>query len=347
MKIVVVGDRPVSADRLAEAAMRLKSKDEKTIVKLTWGSQERALLQAQQLNVERNGPDAEPYAEGLDREIIDADVLLTHLAVVPAKIIQKAEHPMLIGTCRGGVEQIDLAAANEKKIPVLHVIRNAEAVSEFTLGLIIAETRNIARAHKAIATGGWEKDFVNSRFTYTLKDKVLGIVGLGYIGRLIAQKASALGMDVTGYDPYVTEEELRKVGLSVKKVELKELFSRSDIISLHLKATPETEGIINKELLTCMKPDAYLINTSRAAVIDKEALYDVLLERKIGGAALDVFWEEPLAADDPFRELPNVTLTPHIAGTVVDAIPRSPFLLVDVINDYWKSGYSNMLVNHF
>ena len=134
MKIVVVGDRPVPAGRLAEAAAMLKTGEENQIVELTWGSGVREELQAQQLNVEKNGPDAEPFAEGLDREIRDADMLLTHLAVVPESIIEKAERLRLIGTCRGGVEQIAVKAATEKKIPVIHVIRNAEAVAEFTIG---------------------------------------------------------------------------------------------------------------------------------------------------------------------------------------------------------------------
>lgn len=347
MKIVVVGDRPVPAERLAEAAKLLQTDEPLQIVKLTWGSPERAVLQAQQLNVERNGPRAEAYAPGLDRAIVDADVLMTHLAVVPGEIIEKAERLKLIGTCRGGVEQIDLAAASAKRIPVLHVIRNAEAVAEFTLGLILAQTRNIARAHAAIAQGGWEKDFTNSAFTYTLRGRTLGIVGLGYIGRLTAQKALALGMKVVGYDPYVSREELHEAGLEIEKAELEELFGKSDIVSLHLKATPETERMIGRDLLGRMKQDAYLINTSRAAVVDRQALYDVLAAKRIGGAALDVFWEEPLSPEDPFRALPNVTLTPHLAGTVVDALPRSPFLLADVINDYWRAGHSKMQVNRF
>lgn len=347
MKIVVVGDRPVPAERLKEAAELLETGEEKQIVTLSWGSPDRAVLQAQQLNVERNGPCAEPYAPGLDQEIIDADVLMTHLAVVPGEIIEKGRRLKLIGTCRGGVEQIDLAAATARKIPVLHVIRNAEAVSEFTLGLILAQTRNIARAHAAITRGGWEKDFTNSSFTYTLRGKILGIVGLGYIGRLTAQKALALGMKVIGYDPYVSQEELHSSGLDVEKVSLEDLFERSDIVSLHLKSTPETEGMIGHELLGRMKRDAYLINTSRAAVVDRQALYDLLAAERIGGAALDVFWEEPLPPEDPFRALPNVTLTPHLAGTVVDALPRSPFLLADVINDYWRTGHSKMQMNRF
>ena len=347
MKIVVIGDRPVPSSRLAKAAGQLKTKEEKQIVELTWGSSIREKLQAQQLNVEKNGPDAEDYAPGLDQEIQDADILLTHLAVVPERIIKKAEKLKLIGTCRGGTEQIAVKAATEKKIPVIHVIRNAEAVAEFTLGLILSETRNIARANASIAGGGWQKDFANSGFTKTLKGQIFGIVGLGHIGRITALKAQSLGMEIVGYDPYVKDDVLQDMGLQVRKMELDELFQTADIISLHLRASRETEGMIGKKLLEKMKPEAYLINTARASVVVKEDLYQALANKKIGGAALDVFWEEPLPADDPFRMLDNVTLTSHLAGTVVDALPKSPFLLADVINDYLEKGKSAMQVNPF
>ena len=347
MKIVVIGDRPIPADALAEAVNSLDTNEEKKIIKLTWGSSERAKLQAQQLNVEKNGPEAEPIAEGLKEEIEDADVVISHLAVIPAEIINRAKKLKLIGTCRGGVEQIDVAAATAKRIPVIHVIRNAEAVSEFTIGLMICESRNIARAHMSIASGGWTKDFANSKYVMTIRNQTLGIVGLGHIGRLTATKARALGMKVIGYDPYVTQGFLRDEGLDIEKHEVDDVFKMSDFVSLHLKATKETEGMVDGRLIGLMKPTAYLINTSRASVVNKEALYSALKGHHIGGAALDVYWDEPLPSDDPLRTLDDVTLTSHLAGTSVDSIPHSPYLLVDTINDFWRRGKSSMQVNHF
>ena len=128
-------------------------------------------------------------------------------------------------------------------------------------------------------------------------------------------------------------------------VEQKRLFSESDIISLHLRVTPETKNSINKDLLSLMKPTAYLINTSRAGVLCREDLIEALEKKMIGGAALDVFWEEPLKENDPLLRLDNLTMTPHNAGNVVDALPKSPLLLVKTITEYWETKKSDMVVN--
>ncbi|WP_072525183.1 2-hydroxyacid dehydrogenase [Clostridium sp. Marseille-P3244] len=346
VKIVVVGDSSIAPETLEEAALKLDIPGEKTIKKLWWGSQVRSEMQKQLLNVEVNGPEAEPYARGLDEEIKDADYLLSHLGTIPKEIIRKAERLKLIGVCRGGIEMIDTAAATEKGIPVIHVIRNAEATSDFAVGLMFAETRNIARSHASIQKGSWRKEYVNSGYTTSMREMTVGIVGLGHIGKLVAQKVMGIGMKVIGYDPYVSEEALRDSGLEgLKKTGLEELFAQADIVSLHMRVTPETEGMIGRDLLMKMKPTAYLINTSRAKVLNREDFIDVMEKRQIGGAALDVFWDEPLKDDDPLLKLDNITMTSHLAGNVVDALPKSPFLLAKTINQYLETGTSDMLVN--
>lgn len=346
VKIVVVGDKSIAPETLEEAALQLNISGEKTIKKLWWGSDVRSEMQKQLLNVEVNGPEAEPYAENLDEEIKDADYLLSHLGTIPAEIIQKAERLKLIGVCRGGMEMVDVAAATRKGIPVIHVIRNAEATSDFAVGLMFAETRNIARSHAAICRGEWRKEFVNSGYTTSMRDMTAGIVGLGHIGRLVAQKLMGLGMKVIGYDPYVSEEVLKNSGLEeVRMMPVDKLFEEADIVSLHMRVTPETEGMIDKTLLSKMKPTAYLINTSRAKVLNREDFVETMKNRRIGGAALDVFWDEPLKDDEPLLKLDNVTMTSHLAGSVVDALPKSPFLLAKTINQYFETGTSDMLVN--
>lgn len=346
VKIVVVGDRSIAPEILEEAAGNLQVPGEKVIKKLWWGSKERTEMQKQLLNVEVNGPEAEPYAEGLEEEIVDADYVLSHLGTIPKSVIQKAKKLKMIGACRGGMEMIDVAAATERGIPVIHVIRNAEATSDFAVGLMFAETRNIARSHAEIKQGNWRKEYVNSGYTTSIRDMTVGIVGLGHIGKLVAQKVLGIGMKVIGYDPYVSCEVLEEAGLGdVKKVSLEELFETADIVSLHMRVTPETEGMINKTLLSKMKKTAYLINTSRAKVLNKEDLIEVLENKSIGGAGLDVFWDEPLSPDDPLLKLDNITMTSHMAGNVVDALPKSPFLLVKTINEYLENGKSDMVVN--
>ena len=152
-------------------------------------------------------------------------------------------------------------------------------------------------------------------------------------------------MTVVAYDPYITQEKLNELGISIKLVDRDYLFAAADVVSLHLRATKETEGMINRDLIALMKPTAYLINTSRARVLDKEAFVDALANKRIGGGALDVFWDEPINADDPLMALDNLTMTPHIAGNVVDALPKSPKLLAAEINRYWETGKSDLIVN--
>lgn len=345
MKIVIVGDPIVSSEILQEAVHQLETKEEIKIKSLFWYSKDRKEFQKKALNIETNGPEAELIPEELYEEIEDADVLLVHFCPVPKDLIKKGKRLKLIGTCRGGMEHIDVDTATACNIPVIHCIRNAEATSDFAIGLMFSETRNIARAFAAMKQGNWRKEYVNSSYTTTFNEMTLGIIGLGHIGKLVAKKAIGLGMKVIAYDPYVSKEALIDKGLDVTLLDKEEVFRNADIISLHLRATAETENSIDKELIGLMKPTAYLINTSRAKVLVKDDLVEALQNKTIGGAALDVYWQEPLDEDNPLLKLDNITLTPHNAGNVVDALPKSPKLLVTTINNFWQSGKSDMVVN--
>jgi D-3-phosphoglycerate dehydrogenase len=345
MKIVAIGDIVVQCDLLAEAAKSLLGDNKGTVVSVEWPCENRQEFQRKTFNIEKNGPTAEEVPQQAYEEVKDADILLTHFCPVPGSLIEAGKKLRLIGTCRGGMEHVDVDAATERNIPVIHCIRNAEATSDMAIGLIFAETRNIARAHAAVKQGQWRKDYVNSSYTTSLCEMTLGVVGLGHIGKLVAKKANGVGMRVIAYDPYVTQKMADDVGLTVTMVEKKALFETADVVSLHMRLTSETEGSIDGDLIGLMKPTAYLVNTSRAGVLDRCAFIDAMRNKKIGGAALDVFWKEPLPKDDPVLSLDNVTITPHIAGNVVDALPKSPFLLARTIKAFWDTGSSDMVVN--
>lgn len=345
MKIVVIGDIVVPRELLVEAAETLGDPGQNTIVPILWPAETRQEFQRKAQNIEKNGPTAEKVPEEAYREIADADILLTHFCPVPEDLIAAGKKLQLIGTCRGGMEHVDVAAATKRNIPVIHCIRNAEATSDFAIGLMFAETRNIARAHAALKRGDWRKQYINNDYTTSICEMTLGVVGLGHIGKLVAKKGAGVGMNVIAYDPYVKQEVLEEMGLPVKLVGQEELFRTADIVTLHLRLTPETKNSIGEKLIGLMKPTAYLINTSRAGVLDKEALVSALQNKTIGGAALDVFWEEPIPAGDPLLGLDNLTMTPHNAGNVVDALPKSPLLLARTINAFWESGKSDLVVN--
>lgn len=342
-RIVVVGDAYVSPTVLAEAARTLPFQDAE-IVSLMWGSGDKEEFTEMQTEIEKKGPDAAPYPDELDDVIGTADILLIHFCPIPAGLIKRAANLKLVGICRGGFENVDAEALTERKVPLIHIIRNAEAVAEFTLGLMLAETRNIARSHQKIVNGEWTTDFCNTEFTATLKNMTAGLIGLGNIGALLSEKLSALGVRVIGYDEYLPADVMEK--LPVEKAEsMEEVFEKADIISLHLRLTKSNQGLVGRELLSRMRPTAYLINASRAGLIDEPALIEALEEHRIAGAALDVFEQEPLQKDHPLMKLDNVTLTPHIAGDTVDSIARSPFPLADVVRDYFETGNRKNVCN--
>ncbi|WP_196604359.1 2-hydroxyacid dehydrogenase [Pectinatus haikarae] len=348
MKIVVVGDALVKSDDLEKAAREMNFGETLEIKKLEWFSDlPKDKFQKKIMEIEKNGPENITLPAGMSDATKEAHALFVHLAPVNRKIIEGAPHLRLIGACRGGVENIDIEAATEAKIPVIHVIRNAEPVADFTLALMYTETRNIARAHHAVKNGIWQKSFANDPYKTTLKRMKIGLVGAGYIGRLVLKRLNALKIESAFYDPYVKKSDLAEEGLNAESLPLEKLFETCDIISLHMRVTEQTAGMINKSLISLMKPSAYLINTARAEILDRSAVVDALSNKKIAGAALDVFWHEPLEKDDIFLKLDNVTITPHIAGDTIDAITYAPYLLKDVINDYFTKKISKMQVNKY
>lgn len=342
-RILVVGDAYVSPATLTEAAHTLPFENAE-VYSAMWGSEDKEEFSKMQTELEQLGPEGAAYPRELDDLIENVDMLLIHFCPLPEALLKKAKDLKLVGICRGGVENVAVPALTKRGIPLVHIIRNAEAVAEFTLGMMLAETRNIARSHHKICMGQWTTDFCNTEFTSTLSNMTVGIVGLGNIGALLAKKLHALNVRVLGYDEFLSPEIIKT--MPVEAVEsLEELFERSDIISIHLRLTAENKGSIGRELLSKMKKTAYLINASRAGLIDEEALLLALQSHRIAGAALDVFEEEPLEAGHPLTKLENVTLTPHIAGDTVDSIARSPFQLVNAIRDYLEHGNEKHICN--
>jgi D-3-phosphoglycerate dehydrogenase len=346
MKIVVVGDTLVSSEYMEEQAKRLFPGRNKEIIKFDWEVTTKNEFQKIIFDLEKNGPQARKLSLDIIKELETTDVFLGHFAPLSKEILDKARHLKLIGTCRGGVEHIDIDAATKRNIPVIHVVRNAEPVAEFTISLILNECRNIARSHEAIKKGQWLKTFPNSGFATVLLEQKVGLLGLGAIGKLVAKKLNKLGVAVIAHDPYIAKEQLEQEGISVELVSIRELFQAADVVSLHIRLSDKTEKLINMDLLSLMKPSAYLINTARAGILDEEAIIKALQERKIAGAALDVFWQEPIPIDHPLLKLENVTLTSHIAGDTIDAIPKAPKLLVNEIIEFLNHEKNDMVVNY-
>lgn len=344
--VVVVGDAFVSCDTMEEA-VRASHLNVAKIERAFWGTQDGDEFAARQLHVEREGPEAEPWADGLDALMADCTVLLTHFNPVPAALMDKAPNLKAILTCRGGLEHIDLQAASQRNIPVVNVIRNAVPVAEFALGLMLGLTRNIGASHHQLIQGKWVKEFPNSGFTSTLSNLTVGLAGMGNIGIEVATRLKAMGVSIIAQDDYLDKERLERNGVGdiVLVPTLEDLFRQADIVSLHLRLTPQTEHMIDKRYFSLMKPTAYFINTARGGLVNQADLLEVLRSHAIAGAALDVFDAEPLAPDAGFVGLDNVLITPHIAGATVDAIPKAPFLLMREVDKILDKDLQERIVN--
>jgi len=243
-----------------------------------------------------------------------------------------------------GCEHVDVRAATERGILVFNVQgRNAGAVSDFTIGLILAECRNIARSTCGIMRGVWRKEFQNGGDIPEFTERTVGLIGFGWVGKLVCRKLSGFEVNVLVHDPYVKDDVLSAAG--ARPAGLRTLLKESDFVCIHARLTPENRGLIGAEELSLMKPTAYLINTARAGLVDEEALVETLRKGAIAGAGLDVFHHEPIAPDHPLLTLDNVTLTSHLAGTTREALSRSPVLLVEDIIKYLAGEKSDFIVN--
>jgi len=260
--------------------------------------------------------DPEITPEQIKEKIVNFDIVIVRSRTkISKEMIDKASNCKIIARVGVGLDNIDVDAAKAKEIRVINAVEGAmNAVSELVLGLMLSLAREIPRADREIRNGKWlKKELMGTE----LSGKYLGIVGLGNIGKKLAKHARALNMNIIGYDVIpIPEDFSREVGLI--KTDLDTLLSSADFISFHVPLTDSTHHLVNSQRLAKMKKNVYLINTSRGEIIDENALYDALKERKIAGAALDVFENEP-AIGNRLATLPNVICTPHIGAQTKEA----------------------------
>jgi D-3-phosphoglycerate dehydrogenase / 2-oxoglutarate reductase len=246
-------------------------------------------------------------------------VILRATTRFDAEIIANARKLKIIARTGVGVDNVDIEAATAKGILVCTFPGlNDLTVAEHTIALIMALAKKILHMHYAVKAGNWAERF--SPDLTEVEGKTLGVIGMGRIGRLVAQKCwNGLGMNILVYDPYVAD----KNDLNVTFTEsLEELFREADFITVHVPNLPQTKKLVSKKLIGMMKKTASLVNTSRGEVIDEPALIQALKKRQIKGAALDVFSEEPLPAGNPLVIMDNVILTPHCAGSTWESNVR-------------------------
>lgn len=259
----------------------------------------------------------EMTAEDLKAAIINYDAVLLRTDVMNAEVIQNADRLKVIARHGVGFDNIDIDAATAKGIYVTYTpTANINSVAEHTVGLLLAISRQLVKVDNALRQSNF--NVRNSSLGTELQGKVLGIIGLGNIGKLVAKKC-ALGFDmkVIAYDPFAKAPEEEYI---FKENQLEELIRQSDFISLHLPYNKALHHLMDEEKLGLMKPTAYLINAARGGLIDEAALAEVLRNRKIAGAALDVFEQEPVSANHPLLKLDNLIATPHLAALTNEAM---------------------------
>lgn len=261
-------------------------------------------------------------------------IILRTTSVVDRAVIEAAKNLEIISRTGAGVDNVDIQAASERKILVCNLPRaNNLSVCEHAIALMMASAKQLDFLQDGVRQGNWHAR--NAGTSVEVEGKTLGIVGMGHIGSLVAKKChDGLGMKILAYDPYVVEKFKSYDYRFCSNLE--ELFKESDFITLHCPNIQETKGMVTRELLFSMKPGAVLINTARGAVVDEKALIDVLKEKRIAAAGLDVFEKEPPEADNPLLNMPNVIVTPHAAALTKEAKIRMSYEAAKAVDDYFS-----------
>ena len=259
--------------------------------------------------------------EAIIRFVANAEVLVTQLAPLSGGMLDRMPSLKLVAVSRGGPVNIDMAAARARGVRVVNTPgRNASAVAEFAIGAILAETRLIRSGHESLRAGEWRGDLYRAdRTGRELSEMTVGVVGYGQIGSRVVRLLKAFGCRILVADPYVQLSAGDRAD-GVQHVHLEDLLQQADVITLHARVTAETTGFIGRHQFAAMKDGAIFVNTARGPLVDYDALYDTLMEGHLGGAMLETFAVEPVPPDWKLLQLPNVTLTPHIAGASVKTI---------------------------
>lgn len=259
---------------------------------------------------------------------------------VSAELLEHATRLKAVGRAGIGVDNVDVPACTKRGIVVMNTpLGNAITTAEHAMAMMLALARHIPQANSSTHAGKWEK----SRFMgIELTGKLLGLIGAGNIGSIVAKKAIGYGLHVQAYDPFLTEERAAKLGL--RKVELEELLKTSDIVSLHVPKTPETSNIISASAINQMKKGSMLINCARGGLVDELALKAALESGHLKAAALDVYQVEP-ARDNPLFELDNVICTPHLGASTIEAQEKVAIQIAEQISDYLLTGAVNNAIN--
>jgi D-3-phosphoglycerate dehydrogenase / 2-oxoglutarate reductase len=266
--------------------------------------------------------------ETLRAIIGDYDALVVRSATqVDAALLERADNLKVVGRAGIGLDNVDVDAATRLGILVVNAPQsNVISAAEHTMALLLAQARNIPQAHSALVKGAWERERWQGVELY---GKTLGIIGLGRVGTLVAQRSSAFGMRVVAYDPYVAPHRASQMGVEMLPT-VGDVCGAADFLTIHLPKTPETVGIVGEPELQRVQEGVRVVNTARGGLIDEDALQKALLDGRVAGAAVDVFEHEPVT-DHPLFHLPNVVVTPHLGASTAEAQDKAGLAIADQV----------------
>lgn len=279
------------------------------------------------------------HAEGFEAVVVEADFLFE-------ETFNAAPELKVAGICRSATNQIDVAAATDRGIVVINTPgRNAAAVAELTIALMLAAGRRVAEADRYVRGRNWESPTApySELRGVELGGKVAGIVGLGAIGRRVSDLCNAFGMNVLGNDPFVTPAQAND--LNITWTELDFLLEAADFVTLHAPAAEDGSALLTADRIARMKRGAILVNTASAELVDEPALVEALKNRQLLAAGIDIFPSHPVAPTNPLLDLPNVVLTPHIGGATDDTIERHSAAIAADLSRYLQGEKPINLVN--
>jgi D-3-phosphoglycerate dehydrogenase len=259
--------------------------------------------------------------------IVGAQALIIRSSTqVTAPVLEAGTQLVVVGRAGVGLDNVDVAVATERGVMVVNApTSNILSVAEQAMALLLAQARNVPQAHAALVAGRWERSKWEG---VELHGKVLGVVGLGRAGSLVAQRAHAFGMEIIGFDPFVSPERAKAMG--VRLVTIEELVGEADFVSIHTPKTPETIGLFGRDLLAKAKPGIRIINTARGGIVDEEALAEAIRDGIVAGAGLDVFEKEP-CTESPLFELPQVVVSPHLGASTEEAQDKAGVTIAEQV----------------
>ena len=297
------------------------------------------ILKAADLDVEDLSGRSRP--ELLDALNGTSGLIVRSATLADRELLERASSLEVIGRAGVGLDNIDLETATRRGIAILNApAGNTVSTAEHTFALLLSLARGIPRADASMRAGRWERKSLQGE---QLSGKTLGVVGAGRIGAEVVRRARAFGMEVVVADPYLTEKRARELG--VRPADLTELLGQADFVTVHVPLVDETRHMIGREELARMKPTACLINAARGGIVDEAALREALVAGEIAGAALDVFETEPLPADDPLRDCPNLIMTPHLGASTPQAQREVAIEIAEAVRDVLLEGKLGSAVN--